>query len=133
MAFAFLFLAIRQSYTDIRYRLIRNRDSALLLVIAIAFSKFTVIYSLTVLGIMLVLSLIVRESIGAGDIKLLAVLSGCASSPPYLLNFFTYVILLAGLFSVAAAIQRKSVHFSLPLAPFIWAAYFLTYWSMRAL
>ena len=133
MEFVLFLLAVRQSYTDIRYRLIRNRDTAIVLVLSIFFSHFIAIYSLTVLGILCGLSLLVRGSIGAGDIKLLAVLSGCASSLPYFLNFFTYVILLAGLFSLAGVIHKRSVHFSLPLAPFIWVAYFLAYWSTRVL
>jgi Flp pilus assembly protein protease CpaA len=119
------------SISDLRYRIIRNRDLFLLFATGCAanaphFSAEDLQSLVYVSFACLALNFAFRGKIGAGDIKLFWVISLWTTSFPKWLEGFTIAWVLGGLFAIAYSGvnwwkgQRKS---SIPFAPFIFLGF----------
>ncbi len=127
----YLFFAFKISISDLRYRLILNRDLLFFLIFSIAlhFSRFTVenLKSLTFISLTCAaLHIIFDAKIGAGDLKLLWVISFWTSSFTQWLESLTITWLLGGLFAISYGgyfYLRGSRKRSIPFAPFIFLGF----------
>jgi len=128
---AYLLLGIVISTTDIKHRIIRNRELLVLLVVGLIvnYSQFKpeMFRSLIFVTIFcLALYLIFHGKIGAGDIKLFWVISFWTPTFIQWLEGLTMAWLLGGLFAIAYAtfnrLKGKLIP-SIPFAPFIFVGF----------
>jgi leader peptidase (prepilin peptidase)/N-methyltransferase len=128
-ALGYIFFAARISKSDLKLRIIRNRDLSF-------FAIFSLIANLQSLRIELlremslvtltlgILTLFFRRRIGAGDLKLFWVLSLWTADFTFWFQYFSLAWVLGGLFSVASAVFLRRVKGNIPFAPFIFVAFF---------
>lgn len=123
-------MLLRVCYTDIRYRLIKNKDVVIILVLiagglTLHGRPFHYQYALIVLSIGIVLVLI--NIIGAGDIKLLAVLA-LSFTPASLLSYLVIMsfsgVVLAIFEVIMMKIKKRRTH-GLPYGVAIVSSYIL--------
>ena len=124
----YVFFGLLISITDIRSRLILNRHLLL-------FAGFTVICNLqkidistlkilfAVTVILAILHLLFAKEIGAGDLKLLWVISFWSHSFAFWLQLFSLAWVLGGAFSAISAISFWKLRRNIPFAPFIFLAF----------
>lgn len=131
---SFLLGAIIISFSDLRYRIIRNRDLVLLLLIGLALNlsqdlHLNFSYLIYVTLITLALFLLFRGKIGAGDLKLFWVLSFWVPSFTKWLAGLSYSWILGGLFAIlyfAFKDRSRLRNMSIPFAPFIFLGFLPT-------
>jgi len=128
-ALGYIFFAVRISNSDLRLRIIRNRD-------LFFFGIFSLISNLHNLRIEIleeillvtltlgILRILFRGRIGAGDLKLFWVLSLWTMDFTFWLQYFCLAWVLGGLFSVVFAVFLRRAKGNIPFAPFIFAAFF---------
>ena len=126
--------AIVISFSDLRYRIIRNRDLVLLLLIGLALNlsqdlhpNFS--YLIYVTLITLALLVLFRGKIGAGDLKLFWVLSFWVPSFTKWLEGLSFSWILGGLFAIsylAFKNRRRQRNMCIPFAPFIFLGFLPT-------
>ena len=119
------------SFSDLRHRIIRNRDLVLLLLIGLALNLSQDLYlnfSYLIYVTLITLALLVffRGQIGAGDLKLFWVLSFWVPSFTKWLEGLSFSWILGGLFAIwYLAIKNRSRqrNMSIPFAPFIFLGF----------
>ena len=126
--------AIVISFSDLRYRIIRNRDLVLLLLIGLALNlsqdlhpNFS--YLIYVTLITLALLVLFRGKIGAGDLKLFWVLSFWVPTFTKWLEGLSFSWILGGLFAIsylAFKNRRRQRNMCIPFAPFIFLGFLPT-------
>ncbi len=131
---SFLLGAIIISLSDLRYRIIRNRDLVLFLLIGLALNlsqdlHLNFSYLIYVTLITLALFLLFRGKIGAGDLKLFLVLSFWVPSFTKWLEGLSFSWILGGLFAIlylAFKDRSRRRNMSIPFAPFIFLGFLPT-------
>jgi Flp pilus assembly protein protease CpaA len=123
--------AIVISFSDLRYRIIRNRDLALFLLIGLALNlsqdlylNFSYLFYVTL--ITLALLVFFGGKIGAGDLKLFWVLSFWVPSFTKWLEGLGFSWILGGLFAIwylAFKNRSRQRNMSIPFAPFIFLGF----------
>ena len=123
--------AVIISLSDIKYRIIRNRDLAVFLLFGIFFNASN--YAVKNFQFLLVVSLICISlhlafsgKIGAGDLKLLWVLFFWVLNFTKWLEGVTLAWILGGVFALASLAVTGRVrqrNFSIPFAPFIFLGF----------
>ncbi|MDA0259954.1 MAG: prepilin peptidase [Actinobacteria bacterium] len=126
--------AIVISFSDLRYRIIRNRDLVLLLLIGLAVNlsqdlhlNFSYLFYVTL--ITLALLVFFGGKIGAGDLKLFWVLSFWVPSFTKWLEGLSFSWILGGLFAIsylAFKNRRRQRNMCIPFAPFIFLGFLPT-------
>ena len=126
--------AIVISFSDLRYRIIRNRDLVLLLLIGLAVNlsedlhlNFSYLFYVTL--ITLALLVFFGGKIGAGDLKLLWVLSFWVPTFTKWLEGLSFSWILGGLFAIsylAFKNRRRQRNMCIPFAPFIFLGFLPT-------
>lgn len=127
----FLLGAVVISFSDLRHRIIRNRDLVLLLLIGLALNLsqdlyLNFSYLIYVTLITLALLIFFGGQIGAGDLKLFWVLSFWVPSFTKWLEGLSFSWILGGLFAIwYLAIKNRSRqrNMSIPFAPFIFLGF----------
>jgi Flp pilus assembly protein protease CpaA len=119
------------STSDLRCRIIRNRDLIIFLIVGVisnssnlSFESFRSLIWISLCC--LVLALVFQGKIGAGDIKLFWVVSFWTSGFPNWLEGLTIAWILGGLFAIAYAVfnsRHKQRKLSIPFAPFIFLGF----------
>lgn len=127
-AIVYLFFAIRISLSDINLRVIRNKDLVAFLVLTIILNfkilNHNSIWQITVVTVILiVIHLIFRRQIGAGDLKLFWVLSFWSHSSTTWLQYFSLAWVLGGIFSAVIMLTNRRFHGGIPFAPFIFLGF----------
>ena len=87
------------SWFDIRFHLIRNIDLVVILILSMPFFNNWILGCLNLLSY-LVINLITKGGIGAGDVKLSFLLAMQLSSFPALLNSLSFTWILGGIFAL---------------------------------
>ncbi len=131
---SFLLGAIIISFSDLRDRIIRNRDLVLLLLIGLALNlsqdlHLNFSYLIYVTLITLALFLLFRGKIGAGDLKLFWVLSFWVPSFTKWLEGLSFSWILGGLFAILYLAFKdcsRQRNMSIPFAPFIFLGFLPT-------
>lgn len=131
---SFLLGAIIISFSDLRHRIIRNRDLVLLLLIGLALNLSQDVYlnfSYLIYVTLITLALLVffRGQIGAGDLKLFWVLSFWVPSFTKWLEGLSFSWILGGLFAIlylAFKDRSRQRKMSIPFAPFIFLGFLPT-------
>ena len=130
--FAIYFLAaIVISHSDLRFRIIRNRDLGIFLALGIIIksSEITLTDLLKLFCITLIciaLHLLFKGKIGAGDLKLFWAFSFWTSSISKWLVGLSFSWILGGLFAIAYmafTYRSKKRNLSIPFAPFIFLGF----------
>ncbi|MDA2981747.1 MAG: prepilin peptidase [Actinomycetota bacterium] len=126
--------AIVISFSDLRYRIIRNRDLVLLVLIGLAVNlsqdlhlNFSYLFYVTL--ITLALLVFFGGKIGAGDLKLFWVLSFWVPSFTKWLEGLSFSWILGGLFAIsylAFKNRRRQRNMCIPFAPFIFLGFLPT-------
>jgi Flp pilus assembly protein protease CpaA len=126
--------AIVISFSDLRYRIIRNRDLVLLLLIGLAVNlsedlhlNFSYLFYVTL--ITLALLVFFGGKIGAGDLKLFWVLSFWVPTFTKWLEGLSFSWILGGLFAIsylAFKNRRRQRNMCIPFAPFIFLGFLPT-------
>jgi len=127
----FLLGAVVISFSDLRHRIIRNRDLVLLLLIGLALNLSQDLYlnfSYLIYVTLITLALLVffRGQIGAGDLKLFWVLSFWVPSFTKWLEGLSFSWILGGLFAIwywAIKNRSRQRNMSIPFAPFIFLGF----------
>jgi len=127
----FFLAAIVISLSDLRYRIIRNRDLVLFLLIGLILNLshdlyLNSTYLIYVTLISLALLILFKGKIGAGDLKLFWVLSFWVQSFTKWLEGLSLSWILGGLFAisyVAFTNRSKRKNMSIPFAPFIFLGF----------
>lgn len=94
-----LVMMIWVSWFDIRFHLIRNIDLVVILILSMPFFNNWILGCLNLLSY-LVINLITKGGIGAGDVKLSFLLAMQLSSFPALLNSLSFTWILGGIFAL---------------------------------
>ena len=123
--------AIVISFSDLRYRIIRNRDLVLLLLIGLAVNlsedlHLNFSYLIYVTLITLALLVFFGGQIGAGDLKLFWVLSFWVPTFTKWLEGLSFSWILGGLFAIsylAFKNRRRQRNMCIPFAPFIFLGF----------
>ncbi len=132
--FAIYFVAaIVISYSDLRFRIIRNRDLSILLALGIIIKSSEITLNdlskvSCITLICIALHLIFKGKIGAGDLKLFWVFSFWTSSISKWLVGLSLSWILGGLFAIAFMAfnyRSKKRILSIPFAPFIFLGFLL--------
>jgi len=126
--------AIVISFSDLRYRIIRNRDLVLLLLIGLAVNlsqdlHLNFFYLFYVTLITLALLVFFGGKIGAGDLKLFWVLSFWVPTFTKWLEGLSFSWILGGLFAIsylAFKNRRRQRNMCIPFAPFIFLGFLPT-------
>ena len=126
--------AIVISFSDLRYRIIRNRDLVLLLLIGLAVNlsedlhlNFSYLFYVTL--ITLALLVFFGGKIGAGVLKLFWVLSFWVPTFTKWLEGLSFSWILGGLFAIsylAFKNRRRQRNMCIPFAPFIFLGFLPT-------
>ena len=126
--------AIVISFSDLRYRIIRNRDLVLLLLIGLAVNlsedlhlNFSYLFYVTL--ITLALLVFFGGKIGAGDLKLFWVLTFWVPTFTKWLEGLSFSWILGGLFAIsylAFKNRRRQRNMCIPFAPFIFLGFLPT-------
>ena len=126
--------AIVISFSDLRYRIIRNRDLVLLLLIGLAVNlsedlhlNFSYLFYVTL--ITQALLVFFGGKIGAGDLKLFWVLSFWVPTFTKWLEGLSFSWILGGLFAIsylAFKNRRRQRNMCIPFAPFIFLGFLPT-------
>jgi Flp pilus assembly protein protease CpaA len=119
------------SISDLRYRIIRNRDLIIFLIVSviIQFSNLTLETFRSMIWVSLcclVLALLSQGKIGAGDLKLFWIVSFWTSSFSNWLEGLAISWILGGLFAIANAAfnsRRRQRNMTIPFAPFIFLGF----------
>lgn len=119
------------SVSDLRYRIIRNRDLIIFSVASVVFNHSNFVWenlrSLFWISLFcLVHALVFQGKIGAGDIKLFWVVSFWTSDFSNWLEGLTISWILGGLFAIAYAAfdsRRRQKNMTIPFAPFIFLGF----------
>lgn len=122
MDFFLLCIALRQAFSDITSRKIRNIDSAILLAIFLLYQHWNYLLGFSIFCT-LSLFYLYFHGVGAGDIKLISILGGATLTFSGFLEFTENLTLISGVGALLLFIRRKSLKISLPWAPYIWFAY----------
>lgn len=132
--FAIYFVAaIVISYSDLRLRIIRNRDLSIFLALGIIIKSSEITLNdlskvSCITLICIALHLIFKGKIGAGDLKLFWVFSFWTSSISKWLVGLSLSWILGGLFAIAFMAfnyRSKKRNLSIPFAPFIFLGFLL--------
>ena len=132
--FAIYFVAaIVISYSDLRLRIIRNRDLSIFLALGIIIKSSEITLNdlskvSCITLICIALHLIFKGRIGAGDLKLFWVFSFWTSSISKWLVGLSLSWILGGLFAIAFMAfnyRSKKRNLSIPFAPFIFLGFLL--------
>jgi len=123
---ALILISIYVSFKDVRHHRISNRvlSIAILLLLSLSVATQRSMYPITALAVLILAPLILRAGIGAGDIKLLAVLAfffipfSWDMASEFLLSF----TLISATLLVIALVRRHSFAGSIALAPAICGA-----------
>ena len=123
---ALILISIYISFEDVRHHRISNRvlSIAILLLLSLSVATQRSMYPITALAVLILAPLILRAGIGAGDIKLLAVLAfffipfSWDMASEFLLSF----TLISATLLVIALVRRHSFAGSIALAPAICGA-----------
>jgi Flp pilus assembly protein protease CpaA len=123
--------AIIISVSDLRYRIIRNRDLLFFFIVSLACNysnlRFESLRSLFFVSLFCIaLNQLFQGKIGAGDLKLFWVISIWTSSFTKWLESLTIAWILGGLFAIAFAalnFRRTQRKMSIPFAPFIFLGF----------
>ena len=123
--------AIIISVSDLRYRIIRNRDLLFFLIASLACNysnlTFESLRSLFYISLFCIaLNQLIQGKIGAGDLKLFWVISIWTSNFTEWLEGLTIAWILGGLFAIAFAalnFRRTQRKMSIPFAPFIFLGF----------
>jgi len=123
---ALILISIYVSFKDVRHHRISNRvlSIAILLLLSLSVATQRSMYPITALAVSILAPLILRAGIGAGDIKLLAVLAfffipfSWDMASEFLLSF----TLISATLLVIALVRRHSFAGSIALAPAICGA-----------
>ena len=123
---ALILISIYVSFKDVRHHRISNRvlSIAILLLLSLSVATQRSMYPITALAVLILAPLILRAGIGAGDIKLLAVLAfffipfSWDLASEFLLSF----TLISATLLVIALVRRHSFAGSIALAPAICGA-----------
>jgi Flp pilus assembly protein protease CpaA len=129
--FIFVVAAIIISVSDLRYRIIRNRDLLIFFIVSLACNysnlTFESLRSLFYISLFCIaLNLLFQGKIGAGDLKLFWVISIWTSNFIEWLEGLTIAWILGGLFAIAFAalnFRRTQRRMSIPFAPFIFLGF----------
>jgi len=127
----YVLAAITISVSDLRYRIIRNRDLFLFFFASVACNysnlTFESLRSLFCISLFCIaLNQIFQGKIGAGDLKLFWVISIWTSNFTKWLEGLTIAWILGGLFAIAFAalnFRRTQRKMSIPFAPFIFLGF----------
>lgn len=127
----FFLAAIVISFSDLRYRIIRNRDLVLFLPIGLIFNSTQDVYLdfsslIYVTLISLALFILFKGKIGAGDLKLFWVMSFWVPSFTEWLEGLSLSWILGGLFAIsymAFTNRSRRKNMSIPFAPFIFLGF----------
>ena len=127
----YLLAAIIISVSDLRYRIIRNRDLLIFLFASLVcnfsnltFESFRSLFYIS--SCCFALNLLFKGKIGAGDLKLFWVISIWTSNFTKWLEGLTVAWILGGLFAIAfTALNFRSTQrkMSIPFAPFIFLGF----------
>jgi Flp pilus assembly protein protease CpaA len=128
---SYVLAAVVISISDIKYRIIRNRDLAVFLIFGIALNVPDYSFKdlgtlLFVSGICIALHLAFKGRIGAGDLKLFWAISFWVISFTSWLEGLTLAWILGGAFALLyLALNKRNVRrsFSIPFAPFIFLGF----------
>jgi Flp pilus assembly protein protease CpaA len=128
---AYIVAALVISISDVRYRIIRNRDLTVFLCSGVVFNasdySFDNLRTLSyVSAICIALYAIFKGKIGAGDLKLFWVISFWVISLTRWLEGLTLAWILGGAFALLyLALNKRNVRrsFSIPFAPFIFLGF----------
>lgn len=132
--FAIYFVAaIVISYSDLRLRIIRNRDLSIFLALGIIIKSSEITLNdlskvSCITLICIALHLLFKRKIGAGDLKLFWVFSFWTSSISKWLVGLSLSWILGGLFAIAFMAfnyRSKKRNLSIPFAPFIFLGFLL--------
>jgi Flp pilus assembly protein protease CpaA len=123
--------AIIISISDLRYRIIRNRDLLFFFIVSLAcnYSNLTFVSLRSLFYVSLfciALNQLFQGKIGAGDLKLFWVISIWTSNFTKWLEGLTIAWILGGLFAIAFAalnFRRTQRKMSIPFAPFIFLGF----------
>jgi Flp pilus assembly protein protease CpaA len=127
----FTLAAIVISFSDLQYRIIRNRDLSIFLALGliikssdITLNDFSKMIYITLICV--ALYLLFKGKIGAGDLKLFWVVSFWTSSVSKWLVGLSLSWILGGLFAIAYMAfnhRSKKRNLSIPFAPFIFIGF----------
>jgi Flp pilus assembly protein protease CpaA len=128
---SYILVAFVISISDIKYRIIRNRDLTIFLMFGIVLNisdySFKNLGSLLfVSGICVALHLAFKGRIGAGDLKSFWAISFWVNSFTSWLEGLTFAWILGGAFALLyLALNKRNVRrsFSIPFAPFIFLGF----------
>jgi Flp pilus assembly protein protease CpaA len=128
---SYVLAAVVISISDIKYRIIRNRDLAIFLIFGVALNVPDYSFKnlgtlLFVSGICIALHLAFKGRIGAGDLKLFWVISFWEISFTSWLEGLTLAWILGGAFALLyLVLNKRNVRrsFSIPFAPFIFLGF----------
>jgi Flp pilus assembly protein protease CpaA len=127
----YAFAALMISISDLRYRIIRNRDLLLFFLASLSINysglSFGDLRSLFIIALLCVsLGLLFQGKIGSGDLKLFWVISIWTSGFSEWLQGLAMAWILGGLFAMALVILNlghKQKKTSIPFAPFIFLGF----------
>ena len=129
--FIYVVAAIIISVSDLRYRIIRNRDLLFFFIVSLTCNysnlTFESLRSLFFVSLFCIgLNQLFQGKIGAGDLKLFWVISIWTSNFTKWLEGLTIAWILGGLFAIAFAalnFRRTQRKMSIPFAPFIFMGF----------
>jgi Flp pilus assembly protein protease CpaA len=129
--FIYVVAAIIISVSDLRYRIIRNRDLLIFFFVSLLCNysnvTFETLRSFFYISLCCIaLNLVFQGKIGAGDLKLFWVISIWTSNFTKWLEGLTIAWILGGLFAITVAglnFRRKQRKMSIPFAPFIFLGF----------
>jgi len=127
----YLLMAVKISLSDLRNRLIKNRDLLLFLILTLIIHRQGYgrenLKSLAYISLIcLLLHLLFQGKIGAGDLKLFWVISFWTSGFTQWLSSASLACVLGGVFAIVFSIHnhlRGARLFGIPFAPFIFLAF----------
>ena len=118
--------ALRISYTDLKYRKIRNPDLALLAIYILLVTSDIQWRSLLIFALLLIVFVLkFPKYLGMGDVKLIIALFPLALEDGAFLNWQLWSWTLGGIYVLALRIFRRSVGLHIPFAPFLFLGFFL--------
>ena len=112
--FFFIFISLRIIYTDLRYRKIYNKDLIVILIVAALHHR---LHYLAPAIVLLIIGSAVLKKVGAGDLKLLALIVAMKANYLELINSITAIVIASTALLIFYLIRHRQLKIRVPMAP----------------
>ncbi|MEN9735328.1 MAG: hypothetical protein RL129_38 [Actinomycetota bacterium] len=112
--FFFIFISLRIIYTDLRYRKIYNKDLLVILLVAALHHR---LHFLAPAIVILIIGSGVLKMVGAGDLKLFALIVAMKANYFELTMSITAIVIASSILIIFYLIRHRQLKIRVPMAP----------------